>query len=160
VFDVRLKEALDTLPTDQLQELVEYAQRLLAKRPNPVPEEAKDTRAGSFDRTHERFDCTFQATFIRHMAPHDQTTGKTNLCEAIVKDISQGGLCMYTQTPLEAGEVLTLFLKSDARVEKKLFVEVRYTENVGPHFKVGAKFVPQTAVIAAERARLMPQQPK
>jgi hypothetical protein len=160
VFDVKLKEALDTLPTDQLQEFVEYAQRLIEKRSNPGPEEAKNARAGSFDRTHERFDCTFQATFIRHMAPPHQTTGKMNLYEAIVKDISQGGLCMYTETQLESGEVLTIFLKSDARVEKKLFVEVRYTENVGPHFKVGAKFVPQTAVIAAERARLMPQQPR
>ena len=153
-LDEKLKKVIDDLTTSELLKVVSYCQTVMQERSNPSEGDQLDDDSASFRRQYRRHNCNLQATFIRHKVSTNDHQNSTRVNEAVVVDLSQGGLMMKTQDQLDQGEVLTIFLKSEDGTTKKLFVEVRRCVDHWTHFAVGGMFVEQKVVDAAERERL------
>jgi len=145
--------AIRELTPEQVQEVEGLIERLLQEEAasplttyNDTPDEAIRLRA------HERIACKFQATFIRHTPPLGLEENVKGALEAEVNDVSQGGISMITTFELFPGEVLTVLLKSEKYVEKRVYAEVRRCERLDEIYKVGVMFIAQKELLAAERA--------
>jgi len=145
--------AIRELTPEQVQEVEGLIERLLQEEAasplttyNDTPDEAIRLRA------HERIACKFQATFIRHTPPLGLEENVKGALEGEVNDVSQGGMSMITTFELFPGEVLTVLLKSEKYVEKRVYAEVRRCERLDEIYKVGVMFIAQKELLAAERA--------
>ena len=159
MLDEKLKEMLSGLSAAELLKVNSYVDACLEELASPgVADEASDDN-DLLRRKYRRFECNFGATYIRHSAGPGRQTDKAGAQEATVQDISQGGLKMMSESPMAVGELLTLFLKSKERIEKKVFAEVRRCVDQWSHFEVGLMFVSQEAVISALRQKTANQSP-
>ena len=147
-----LRATLDELPKNQLQRIHGYISGKL-EQGNQNEEGSPDESRTVNKRQYERFECLFQASFIRHCVQRDDNAVNDG---ASVVDISQSGALLHAQNPLEEGELLTVFLKSSGIVRKKLFLQVRYCNDRWDHFEVGTRIVSQSLINEAERARYAP----
>ena len=145
--------AIRDISPEDAQEVTGLIERLLqedTKSPlatfSDKPDEAASLRA------HERVVCKFQATFVRHTPPHHLEENVKGALEAEVNDVSQGGMSMITTFELFPGEVLTVLLKSEKHVEKRVYAEVRRCERLDEIYKVGVMFIAQKELLATERA--------
>ncbi len=145
--------AMRELSPEQAQEVTGLIERLLQEEiasPLTTCSDAADEAASL--RAHERVVCKFQATFISHTPPLGRAENVKGALEGEVSDVSQGGMSMLTTFELFPGEVLTVLLKSEKHVEKKVYAEVRRCERLEETYKVGVMFIAQKELLAAERA--------
>ena len=159
MLDESLKAALLELSSTELEKLTSFISGELEERTNPDSDHAGAGAGDLIRRRHRRHECFFRATFIRHCLPEDKDSPNSCILDAVVKDISQGGIKMHIATALEIDEVLTVFLKSEVRVEKRVFVKVVRCVDHWDHFEIGSMFVEQQDVLAAQRHHLTRQTP-
>lgn len=146
-----LAQALRSLSVEELLEARRYIDRLLdelsrrpgAQRPGP-PQGAAERRR--FDR----YSVSVPIGYFRHSATSTMGTDAP-VREAVVRDISRGGLRFFATEALEPNELLTVYLPGALGV-RRLFVEVRRVERRGAQYECGCSFVGLDRVLEAQEA--------
>ncbi|MFW6162210.1 MAG: PilZ domain-containing protein [Planctomycetota bacterium] len=147
-----LAQALHGLSADELLETRRFIDRLLeqlsshpgAQRPGPPP-------GASERRRFDRYSVNLSVTYFRHNA-RSQMGADAPVRDAVVRDISRGGLRFFATEALEPNELLTVYLPGALGV-RRLFVEVRRIERRGNQYECGGSFVGLDRVVAAQEAR-------
>lgn len=144
------EEALRGVTADDLTEGRRLTEGLLAQLERSGSP-ARPVSPGVVERRRfGRYALNVPVTYFRH---RDSATGKllgTAVQEAIVRDISRGGVRFFASEALDAGEVLTFYVPGPLGV-RKLFVEIIHVEPRGGQFECGASFVGLDRVFAAQR---------
>lgn len=144
-----LAQALQGLSADELLEARRYIDRLLdelssrpgAQRPGPLP-------GASERRRFDRYSVNLTITYFRHSAKSKMGAAPP-VREAVVRDISRGGLRFFATEAVEPNELLTVYLPGALGV-RRLFVEVRRVERRGGQYECGCSFVGLDRVLAAQ----------
>ena len=145
-----LANALRSLSVEELLEARRYIDRLLedlASRPGaqrPAPQGVSERRR--FDR----YSVNLQVTYFRHSAKSTIGPGAP-VRDAVVRDISRGGMRFFASEALEPSELLTVYLPGALGV-RRLFVEVRRAERRGSQYECATSFVGLDRVLEAQKA--------
>lgn len=142
-----IKQTLAVLRTHDLNDVIEYGQKVLEERAK-YSETQKDW---SSVRIHQRHDCKFRATYVRHTPAVFLSYGNDRVKSGSVMNISQGGLQMITDVELSPSEVITVLLMSENQIERKVYVEIRSCVPTADAFDVGGMFISREELGSAER---------
>lgn len=145
-----IAEALRGLTVDELLETRRYIDRLLTRLQDEPGAQRPPAPDGHERRRFSRYSVNLQVTYFRHGSASNVSAG-ASVREAVVRDISRGGVRFFSADPLEPNELLTVYLPGALGV-RKLFVEVMRVERRGNQFECGASFVGLDRVFAAQKA--------
>ena len=145
-----IAEALRGLTVDELLETRRYIDRLLARLEDEPGAQRPPAPDGHERRRFSRYSVNLQVTYFRHGSTSN-TGASPSVREAVVRDISRGGIRFFAADSLEPNELLTVYLPGALGV-RKLFVEVERIERRGNQFECGASFVGLDRVFAAQKA--------
>ena len=145
-----IAEALRSLTVDELLS----ARRLIDSLLAGLKQQARSQRMPSDDlserRRFGRYSINLHVTYFRHSSQSTAGPGGEPVQDAVVRDISRGGLRFFSNEALAEGELLTVYLPGPLGV-RKLFVEVTRTHKRSDQFECGASFVGLDRVFAAQR---------
>jgi len=145
-----IAEALRGLSVDELLETRRYIDRLLTRLQDEPGAQRPPAPDGHERRRFSRYSVNLQVTYFRHSSASNVSAGPS-VREAVVRDISRGGIRFFAADSLEPNELLTVYLPGALGV-RKLFVEVTRVERRGNQFQCGASFVGLDRVFAAQKA--------
>ncbi|MFP4055832.1 MAG: PilZ domain-containing protein [Candidatus Brocadiia bacterium] len=144
-----IEEVLRSLSVEELREARRTIDELLARRAGPARPQPRGW-GGPDRRAFERHPIDLEVSFLRHRPGGPGRRGEQGLHRAMVRDISRGGLRLFTRAGLEPGEVLTVYLPGSLG-ERRVFVEVARAERRGDQWECGASFVGLDRVLASHR---------
>lgn len=150
MFPRQLQDDLRRLSLDELRTAKDFVDELIQELEKHGARQPEAAPTGSERREHQRFDVDLSGKFFRHRREKGDQS-KPTFFEAVVQDISRGGMRFMTSQVLGNGEILTFFLKSPGG-SKKLYVEVMRVTNRGEVYEVGVQYVDQERLRAAQKA--------
>jgi len=145
-----LAEALRSLSVEELLEARRYIDRLIEELADQPGAQRGAAPSGSEKRRFGRYSVSLQVTYFRHSTKSTVGPGAP-VRDAVVRDISRGGVRFFANEALEPNELLTIYLPGALGV-RKLFVEVRRVERRGDQYECGASFVGLDRVFEAQKA--------
>lgn len=133
-----LREALRQLAEDELLEVRDYVDRLLAalRASGASPQ---GNRAAQEKRRFERYSLDFPVNYLPHSAAR-RHRGQAPLRQAVARDISRSGVRLLCREALRAGERLSLYLPR-ATGTRKVLAQVTWCRRVEEGFECGARFL-------------------
>lgn len=145
-----IAEALRSLTVNELLEARRLIDGLLVALENKPGSQRMPREDLANRRRFGRYSINLHVTYFRHGSRATAGPGGAPVQDAVVRDISRGGLRFFTNEELATGELLTVYLPGPLGV-RKLFVEVSRTHKRGDQFECGASFVGLDRVFAAQR---------
>ena len=145
-----LAESLRGLSVDELLEARRFIDRLLAELADR-PGAGRPAPPGMSERRRfGRYSLNLHITYFRHSTKSTVGPGGVPVQDAVVRDISRGGIRFFATQALRPNELLTIYLPGALGI-RKLFVEVVRVERRGSQYECGASFVGLDRVFEAQK---------